>query len=168
MEKTDAQTFADWGIDYLKYDNCYNQGQEGTEILSFNRYKTMADALNATGRPILYSMCNWGTDNTSNWAGDISNSYRITGDIYHSFDRADVRCPCTTYDCKITGDHCSIINILNQAAPQIHQSGPGHFADLDMLEVGNGGMTDDEYKAHFTMWYALRPSSLSQQMDCKD
>ena len=49
MEKRDAQTFADWGVDYLKYDNCYNEGQEGTALITYTRYKAMSDALNATG-----------------------------------------------------------------------------------------------------------------------
>src|ERR1700760_4729022 len=62
FETKDAQLWAEWGVDYLKYDNCFNQGQSGTPQISFNRYKVMADALNATGRPILYSICNWGND----------------------------------------------------------------------------------------------------------
>lgn len=56
------------GSDYLKYDNCYNEGQEGTSLITYTRYKAMSDALNQTGRPILYSMCNWGTDYPWNWA----------------------------------------------------------------------------------------------------
>jgi len=58
-ETSDAKTFASWGVDYLKYDNCYNQGQAGTPLYSFLRYDTMSQALNQTGRPILYSLCNW-------------------------------------------------------------------------------------------------------------
>lgn len=59
FESIDAQKYAEWGFDMLKYDNCYNQGQSGTAKLSFDRYKVMADALNATGRPFWYAMCNW-------------------------------------------------------------------------------------------------------------
>lgn len=70
-ETKDAQTFASWGVDYLKYDNCYNQGQSGTPQITYGRYKTMSDALNATGRPILYSMCNWGEDGPWNWAQSV-------------------------------------------------------------------------------------------------
>jgi alpha-galactosidase len=81
-EKIDAQTFANWGVDYLKYDNCYNQGQSGTPQISYNRYKAMSDALNATGRPILYSMCNWGDDKPWEWGSSIANSWRMSGDIY--------------------------------------------------------------------------------------
>lgn len=65
-EKQDAQTFASWGVDYLKYDNCYNEGQSGTPQVTQARYNTMAKALNATGRQILYSMCNWGEDSPWN------------------------------------------------------------------------------------------------------
>ncbi|KAL2007598.1 hypothetical protein VTN00DRAFT_9036 [Thermoascus crustaceus] len=59
-EEKDAAVWASWGIDYLKYDNCYNEGEEGTPKLSFTRYNRMSKALNATGRPMLYSLCNWG------------------------------------------------------------------------------------------------------------
>lgn len=92
-EAVDAQTFAAWGVDYLKYDNCYNQGEAGTQSLSRNRYSVMSEALNATGRPILYSLCNWGEDYPWNWGTTIANSWRITGDVYDSFDRPDDRCP---------------------------------------------------------------------------
>lgn len=61
-EKQDAQSFASWDVDYLKYDNCFHMGRFGTPKLSFDRYKVMADALNSTSRPILYSLCNWGED----------------------------------------------------------------------------------------------------------
>lgn len=61
-EKEDAESFASWDVDYLKYDNCYHMGRMGTPLISFNRYKAMADALNATGRPIFYGLCNWGED----------------------------------------------------------------------------------------------------------
>lgn len=61
-ETEDAQAFASWGVDYLKYDNCYHMGRFGTAQISFNRYNVMSKALNATGRPILYSLCSWGED----------------------------------------------------------------------------------------------------------
>ena len=92
-ERQDAQTFADWGVDYLKYDNCFNEGQEGTSKLSYDRYKAMSNALNATGRPIFYGICNCGQDYPWNFASTIANSWRIAGDIYDSFDRPDPRCP---------------------------------------------------------------------------
>jgi alpha-galactosidase len=72
-ETVDANTFASWGVDYLKYDNCYNMGQAGNQQISEARYATMANALNATGRPILYSLCNWGEDYPWNWGSTIAN-----------------------------------------------------------------------------------------------
>lgn len=155
-EKQDAATFASWGVDYLKYDNCYNEGQEGNSELTYTRYKAMSDALNATGRPMLYSMCNWGRDYPWNWASTIANSWRITGDIYDSFDRPDARCPCTTFDCVLPGYFCSVMNILNKIAPISNKGQPGGWNDLDILEVGNGGMTDDEYKLHISMWAMVK------------
>lgn len=62
FEGLDAKSFAGWGVDYLKYDNCFHMGRFGTPQISFNRYNEMWKALNATGRPILYSLCNWGED----------------------------------------------------------------------------------------------------------
>ncbi|KAG7009840.1 alpha-galactosidase [Physcia stellaris] len=155
-EKQDAMTFASWGVDYLKYDNCYNAGQAGTQLISHNRYKVMSQALNETGRPILYSLCNWGEDYPWNWGSTISNSWRMSGDIYDSFDRPDDRCPCTSYDCSLPGFHCSVMNIINKDAPIVSKAQPGAWNDLDNLEVGNGGMTDSEYVLHFSMWAILK------------
>lgn len=92
-EDVDAQTWANWGVDYLKYDNCFNLGEAGTQKLSRDRYNVMSEALAKTGRPTLYSLCNWGEDYPWNWGSTISNSWRITGDVYDSFDRPDDRCP---------------------------------------------------------------------------
>ncbi|KAK9372138.1 glycoside hydrolase superfamily [Lipomyces chichibuensis] len=157
-EKQDAQTFASWDVDYLKYDNCYNEGLSGTPKITSERYRTMTEALKATGRPILYAICNWGEDYPWKWGHTVANSWRMSGDIYDSFDRPDSRCPCTgdEYDCPLPGSHCSVMNILNKAAPVSHTSIPGAWNDLDMLEVGNGGMDDEEYKTHFSMWAALK------------
>lgn len=156
-EEQDATTFASWGVDYLKYDNCYNQGQSGTPQITQARYAKMSEALNATGRPILYSMCNWGEDGPWNWAQTIANSWRMSGDITDSFDEPDARCPCTNaYDCNLPGFHCSVMNILNKQANIPSKSQPGAWSDLDMLEVGNGGMNDEEYKLHMTMWAATK------------
>ncbi|KAL8708068.1 MAG: hypothetical protein Q9220_007000 [cf. Caloplaca sp. 1 TL-2023] len=142
-ETQDAQTFADWGVDYLKYDNCYNQGQEGNSLITFNRYDAMSQALNKTDYP-------W------NWAQTMANSWRMSGDVYDSFDRPDDRCPCTTYDCKLPGFHCSVMNIINKVAPIVDKGQPGGWNDMDALEVGNGGMSDDEYKVHFSMWAMIK------------
>ncbi|KAH7097787.1 glycoside hydrolase superfamily [Auriculariales sp. MPI-PUGE-AT-0066] len=81
-EEIDAKTYAEWGVDYLKYDNCNNEGQSGTPKLSYDRFNKMREALKATGRPILYALCNWGEDQPWNWAGTIAHSWRISGDIH--------------------------------------------------------------------------------------
>ena len=196
-EKKDADLWASWGvsdkflkilpsqtsdyeqIDYLKYDNCYNQGEEGTPKLSFDRYDAMGKALNATGRPILYSLCNWGVDGPWNFATTIANSWRMSGDLINSFDRENVNCPCSELlglDCKTPGYQCSIMNVLNKAAYFPSKAYAGAWNDLDMLgksqntcqpenevpepnkklEVGNGGLTDDEAIAHFSLWAAVK------------
>ncbi|KAI9849061.1 MAG: hypothetical protein M1838_000291 [Thelocarpon superellum] len=158
-ETTDAQTFAKWGVDYLKYDNCFNEGQSGTPLITYQRYKAMSDALNATGRPILYSLCNWGEDYPWKWAQTVANSWRMSGDIVDTFDRPDPRCPCSGdegYNCALPGFHCSAMNILNKVTSFVDKGIPGAWNDLDALEVGNGGMSDAEYVTHFSMWAAVK------------
>lgn len=91
----------------------------------------------------------------------IANSWRITGDIYDSFTRPDDLCGCNTVspgdvNCVAPGTHCSVLFILNKVAPIADKSIPGGWSDLDMLEIGQGGMTDEEYKAHFALWSALK------------
>ena len=141
----------------------YNGGRAGTQSLSYQRYDVMSKALNATGSPILYSLCNWGEDSPWNWAQTMSNSWRMSGDIYDSFSRPDVRCPCTGdeegYLCNLPGFHCSVLNIMNKMARIVSKTQSGAQNDMDMLEVGNGGMTDDEYKVHFSIW-ALNASPM--------
>lgn len=129
-EKTDAETFAKWGIDYLKLDNCYNEGESYRK-----RYAEMEQALLATGRPIVYSICEWGVKDPYQWAPAISNLWRTTGDI--------------------SDDWNSMINIVDQQVGLNKYAGPGHWNDPDMLEVGNGGMTNTEYQTHFSMWAML-------------
>ncbi|MFC4463384.1 NPCBM/NEW2 domain-containing protein [Streptomyces xiangluensis] len=130
-EYSDARQFADWGVDYLKYDNCNNQGVDA-EL----RYTTMRDALKAasqeTGRPIVYSICEWGQNKPWEWAADVGHLWRTTGDI--------------------SDDWGSMLSILKKNLPLAPYAGPGHWNDPDMLEVGNGGMTDTEYRTHFSMW----------------
>ncbi|WP_177235395.1 NPCBM/NEW2 domain-containing protein [Streptomyces sp. MUSC 14] len=126
-EYSDAQQFADWGVDYLKYDNCNNLGVDAQV-----RYRTMRDALRATGRPIVYSICEWGENKPWEWAADVGNLWRTTGDI--------------------SDDWGSMVSILKQNLPLAPYAGPGHWNDPDMLEVGNGGMTDTEYRSHFSLW----------------
>lgn len=157
FEEIDAKTYAEWGVDYLKYDNCFNEGLAGTPTISFERYNNMSQALNATGRPILYSMCNWGEDGPWNFAPTIANSWRISGDISDRFDGFDDRCPCTDIiDCKLAGFLCAMTRIIDFAAPVGQKARPGGWNDMDMLEVGNGGMTFDEYVTHFSFWSILK------------
>ncbi|WP_405673070.1 NPCBM/NEW2 domain-containing protein [Streptomyces sp. NBC_01530] len=129
-EYSDARQFADWGVDYLKYDNCNNQGVDAKL-----RYTTMRDALKATGRPIVYSICEWGQNKPWEWAAEVGHSWRTTGDISDSWG--------------------SMLSILKQNLPLAPYAGPGHWNDPDMLEVGNGGMTDTEYRSHFSMWSVM-------------
>ncbi|MGW3493009.1 NPCBM/NEW2 domain-containing protein [Streptomyces sp. NPDC001020] len=129
-EYSDARQFADWGVDYLKYDNCNNQGVDAKL-----RYTTMRDALKATGRPIVYSICEWGANKPWEWASDLGQLWRTTGDI--------------------SDDWGSMLSILKQNLPLAPYAGPGHWNDPDMLEVGNGGMTDTEYRTHFSMWSVM-------------
>jgi alpha-galactosidase len=129
-EYQDAAQFASWGIDYLKYDNCNNQGVDAVQ-----RYTTMRDALKATGRPIVFSICEWGQNDPWTWASDVGHLWRTTGDISDNF--------------------ASMVNILRQNAGLADYAGPGHWNDPDMLEVGNGGMTDTEYRSHFSLWAVM-------------
>lgn len=133
-ETTDAQDFADWGFDYLKYDNCNNQS-DGSLADYQARYTAMGDALKATGRPIVYSLCEWGVNDPASWAGDIGNLWRTTGDINDSWG--------------------SLKGIIEENAPLAYAAHPGAWNDPDMLEVGNGGMTDTEYKTHFSLWSVM-------------
>jgi alpha-galactosidase len=158
-EKEDAESFASWDVDFLKYDNCYHLGRFGYPEVSFNRYKVMADALKATGRSILYSLCNWGEDYVNTWGHSIANSFRISGDIYDSFNRPDELCSCSNHNdphCVAPGSRCSVMYIIKRVAPYVDRGIPGGWNDMDMLEVGHGGMSDDEYVAHFSMWAALK------------
>ncbi|KAK2760162.1 hypothetical protein FQN54_002228 [Arachnomyces sp. PD_36] len=152
VETDDANAFASWGVDYLKYDNCYNEGQTGSEEVSSARYNAMAEALVATERPILYAICNWGEDNPWSWGPSMGNSWRMSGDITDSFNGVDEGCPLP----GAGGWGCSVVRILSKAAEIASLGGPGGWNDLDMLEVGNGGMSDTEYVTHFSMWSLLK------------
>ena len=133
-EKQDAATFAAWGVDYLKYDNCNNAGSTTTQQY-IDRYTAMRDALAATGRKILYSICEWGVNSPWQWAPQVGNSWRTTGDINDSYG--------------------SMLSIFNQNVWLYPYSGPGAWNDPDMLEVGNGGMTSTEYRSEFSLWAAM-------------
>jgi alpha-galactosidase len=130
-EVIDAQSFAAWQVDYLKYDNCNNLGRPAAD-----RYRAMGDALRATGRPIVYSICNWGQESPWSWGSDVGGSlWRTTGDINDSWS--------------------SVMSLLDQQAGLEPFARQGAYNDPDMLEVGNGGMTTTEYTAHFSLWALL-------------
>ena len=157
-EVIDARWWSSLGADYVKYDNCYNGGRSGTPLISEQRYAVLSNALNTTGRNITYSLCNWGDDKPWEWASTISNSARMSGDINDFFTRPTATCPCgpDEYYCQLPGYGCSVWNILGKASHITSKNQPGYWNDLDMLEVGNGGMSYDEYKTHFSMWAAIK------------
>ena len=136
-EYQDALQYARWGIDYLKYDWCNT-----TNVNAQGAYQLMRDALQATGRPIFFSMCEWGDNHPWRWAKGIGDSWRIGPDIWCSFDSTHVF---PTYI------QCSIIDCINRNDSLRSYAGPGHWNDPDMLEVGNG-LSVNQDRAHFTMW----------------
>src|SRR3954454_13019137 len=129
-ETQDARLFASWGIDYLKYDNCNNNGST-TQAQYISRYSAMRDALAATGRPIVYSICEWGVNAPWTWAGSVGNLWRTTGDIGPSF--------------------ASMLSIFHANVGLGSAAGPGGWNDPDMLEVGNG-MSATEDRAEVGLW----------------
>ncbi|MFB7378430.1 NPCBM/NEW2 domain-containing protein [Kitasatospora purpeofusca] len=126
-ERQDAALWASWGVDFLKYDNCGNQGLDAR-----TRYRTMSDALRATGRPILLSVCEWGQNKPWTWAPALGEMWRTTLDISDNWSR--------------------MIGLAHQNQKLAPYAAPGAWNDPDMLEVGNGGMTDTEYRTHFSLW----------------
>ena len=134
-ETTDAQSFASWGVDYLKYDNCNNTG-----VSAQTRYTTMRDALAATGRPILFSLCNWGEESVWTWGASVGNSWRTTGDISASYS--------------------SMLSIFHSNVGLASYAGPGHWNDPDMLEIGNG-MSTTEDRTEFSLWSEMAAPLIS-------
>jgi alpha-galactosidase len=142
-EYQDALMYAGWGVDYLKYDWCHAGKRNAEEA-----YSTMRDALKAAGRPIVFSMCEWGTAKPWLWAADTGNLWRTTGDIHDHWEGKQ----------KYKDGGCCALGMLDILDLQVGLepfAGPGHWNDPDMLEVGNGGMTINEYRAHFSLWAIL-------------
>lgn len=142
-EFQDARQYAAWGVDYLKYDWCSTSTQDARAS-----YSLMHDALQASGRPIVFSLCEWGTAKPWLWAKDIGNLWRTTGDIFDQFEGKHTW----------PGGGCcawGMTNILDMQDGLESYAGPGHWNDPDMLEVGNGGMTNTEYRSHFSLWAML-------------
>ena len=139
-EFQDAQTYASWGVDYLKYDWCNTEG-----LKAEGAYLTMRDALHSAGRPIVLSICEWGTDKPWEWGKGIGHLWRTTGDIYNCFDCVKDHGTWKQY---------GVLAILDMQKGLREHAGPGHWNDPDMLEVGNG-MPANEDRAHFAMWCML-------------
>lgn len=135
-EEQDAKTYASWGIDYLKYDWC-----SASQVYDYHSlptvYEKMGRALEHSGRPIVFSLCEYGRVDVGEWGARVSgNLWRTTGDIRDSWE--------------------SMSSIgFDQQLPLTKFSAPGHWNDPDMLEIGNGGMTDTEYRTHMSLWSLL-------------
>ena len=129
-EFQDARTYARWGVDYLKYDWCNVSTQNAK-----SSYITMRDALYTAGRPIVFSICEWGTNKPWEWGKEAGHLWRTTEDIVDRWD--------------------AMIVILDQEKDLAKYAGPDSWNDRDMLEVGNGGMTLEEYKTHCALWCML-------------
>ena len=142
-EEQDAQTFADWGIDYLKYDLCGLRemmkeagSPEAAHKIMIDAYTKMHNALLKTGRPIVYSLCQYGNDAVWRWGASVGgNLWRTTGDISDRYAR--------------------MAEIGFSQAGLSKYAAPGHWNDPDMLEVGNGGMNAEEYRTHMSLWALL-------------
>lgn len=139
-EYQDAKTYASWGIDYIKYDWCDSKG-----LNSVGAYTTMRDAIRAAGRPMLFSICEWGDTKPWEWAKDVGHSWRTTGDIHMCFD-------CEFSEASYS--RFGVLQILDKQAGLRGHAGPGHWNDMDMLEVGRG-FTEDEDRTHFAAWSML-------------
>lgn len=131
-EEQDAAMYASWGMDYLKYDWCSaSRVWKDTDMQAV--YQKMGEALHKTGRPIVYALCQYGRAEVQTWGPQVgANLWRTTADIRDRYD--------------------SMINIGFAQSGLSQFAGPGHWNDPDMLEIGNGGMTPDEYKTHFSLW----------------
>jgi alpha-galactosidase len=135
-EEQDAKTWAGWGIDYLKYDWC-SASAVYTKDEHAPAYEKMGLALRATGRPIIYSLCQYGMLDVGQWGAEVGGHlWRTTGDISDRWQ--------------------SMAGIgFDQQVGREKFAGPGHWNDPDMLEIGNGGMTDTEYRTHMSLWSIL-------------
>ena len=141
-EAQDAKTYAAWGIDYVKIDWCHSEGLD-PEV----QYAKFRDALAQSGRPIVFSICNWGVKAPWRWGPKTGNLWRTTGDISDSYDSM------------------SLIGFGQNGLEKF--AGPGHWNDPDMLEVGNGHMNRDEYRTHMALW-ALLAAPLLAGNDLRD
>jgi alpha-galactosidase len=147
-EFQDARQYAAWGVDYLKLDWCSTSTQDGP-----SSYALMRQALDMSGRPIILSICEWGTAKPYLWGAKVGgNLWRTTDDIKDQFRK------------NAKGEHNGGIGLLDVLDRQVEIgsfAGPSHWNDPDMLEVGNGGMTTTEYRSHFSLWSMLAAPLIS-------
>jgi alpha-galactosidase len=131
-EEQDARMYASWGMDYLKYDWCSaSRVWKDSDMRAV--YQKMGEALSKTGRPIVYALCQYGRAEVQTWGPHVAaNLWRTTADIRDQYD--------------------SMLNIGFAQSRLSEFAGPGRWNDPDMLEIGNGGMSTDEYKTHFSLW----------------
>ncbi|NBP69403.1 MAG: glycoside hydrolase family 27 protein, partial [Cytophagia bacterium] len=139
-EYQDALTYAEWGVDYLKYDWCNTE-----KLNAEGAYMTMRDALYAAKRPVVFSICEWGDNNPWLWGKPIGHLWRTTGDIANCWDCEDDHGTWSSW---------GVLRIVNMRKDIRQYSGPGHWNDPDMMEVGNG-MSVSEDRAHFSLWSML-------------
>ena len=137
-EEIDARTYAAWGVDYIKEDWCFTDGLD-TRV----QYKKMSDAIRATGRPMLLSLCEWGVSEPWEWAKGVGAMWRSTNDIQDCFD------------CVRNWGGMGWVAIMEKNASLAPYAGPGHWNDPDMLEVGNKSLNPTECRSHFAMWCML-------------
>ena len=142
QEYRDAKRFAEWGVDLMKVDWCHTDGMRGREA-----YPVWADAIRRTGRPMVLSICEWGRDRPWEWAGSVGHMWRTSHDIADSWE--------------------SLMDVLDRQADLHPFAGPDRWNDPDMLEVGNGGMTDVEYRTHVSLW-AMLAAPLMAGNDLRD
>ncbi len=143
-EFQDGKQYAAWGVDYLKYDWCNTTTQDARAS-----YALIREALDASGRPIVLSICEWGTAKPWLWGKEVGgNLWRTTGDITDKWE-AQEKWP--------DGSCCArgMLDIVDLQVGLESYAGPGHWNDPDMLEVGNGGMSATEYRSHFSLWAIL-------------
>ncbi|HET7535784.1 MAG TPA: glycoside hydrolase family 27 protein, partial [Candidatus Didemnitutus sp.] len=146
-EFQDARTYASWGLDYLKYDWC-NHGTADAK----DAYGRMSSALKAAGRPVVFSLCEWGQNKPWEWAKDVGHLWRTTGDIYDSYDG---RKSWENGWKRILDMQYNLVENSVGTDGIGKYAGPGHWNDPDMLEVGNAGLTFAESRAHFSLWCIL-------------
>lgn len=145
-EYQDARYYASHGVDYLKFDWCNTDGINAREA-----YSTMSRALTKTGRPIVFSLCEWGQNKPWEWAENVGHLWRTTGDIGNVFEGVK------KYD---NWSALGVTTIIDLQKNLRRYAGPGHWNDPDMLEVGNG-LTESENRAHFSMWCMLAAPLIS-------